>query len=490
MKKINLILAVAGMAGVTILGTTSCDDKLNALPSQEVVYENLIYDSNSAEVALNGVYYSYALCSEDYNGIKCAGNPMYTDILPSFFAGTMTSDNWWGEMLEPGASSDENVNYLWTTIYNRFVSSNYVIEATEKLDSKIFKGNRKNEIIAEARTIRAIGHYNALLYFGYSWDIDSPYGAVLRDKVMSVSAIPAGRASVMDTYNSILADLDYAIENASDNCSNYRFSKWFAEGFKAKVLLHRGQEGDYAEAARLCSDIIENGPYELEGNTMDIYRTLGLDSKEIIFAIKPKPEQATVMDGFYTYSNDMFNLTPAVAALYARTDTRKADAAMSQDTVDAATVVMADGLALYLRHYTMEQIDNCDVNAISETMVEMRLSEIYLLCAEALLRQNMVDEALPLIKDVEMHAGVTDFTAFDAISSTDGAMEELFKEFVRNFVGESGIDAAVMLRFPKNLVQTVSSKFETEEYYILPIPTEEFDANSGLDRIKDQNPGY
>lgn len=490
MKKINRILAIAGFAGAAVLGTTSCEDKLNALPSQEVVYENLIYDSNSAEVALNGVYYSYALCSEDYNGVKCAGNPMYTEILPSYFAGTLTSDNWWGEMLEPGASSDDNVNYLWTTIYNRFVSSNYVIEGVEGVDSKLFSGNRKNEIIAEARTIRAIGHYNALLYFGYSWDINSQYGAILRDKVMSVSNVPAGRATVKETYNSILADLDFAIANASDNCSNYRFSKWFAEGMKAKVLLHRGQEGDYAEAAKLCKDIIDNGPYELEGNTMDIYRTKGLKSKEIIFAIKPKTEQSTVMEGYYTYSNDMFNLIPAVAGLYADTDTRKADIEQEQEVVDNAMVVMSDGLALNLRHYTLDQIDNYDLDEVAETMVEMRLSEIYLMYAEALIRLNKVSEAMPFVKEVEMHAGVTDFTSFDAIDSADAAMAELFNEFIRNFVCESGVDAAVMLRFPKNLVQTVSSKFEKEEYYILPIPTEEFDANSGLDRIADQNPGY
>lgn len=43
-----------------ILSQMSCDDQLNALPTQSKVEGNVIVDQKSAEVALNGVYYCFS----------------------------------------------------------------------------------------------------------------------------------------------------------------------------------------------------------------------------------------------------------------------------------------------------------------------------------------------------------------------------------------------------------------------------------------------
>ena len=50
-----------------IISQMSCDDQLNALPTQSKVVGNVIVDQKSAEVALNGVYYRFAQGGDDRN---------------------------------------------------------------------------------------------------------------------------------------------------------------------------------------------------------------------------------------------------------------------------------------------------------------------------------------------------------------------------------------------------------------------------------------
>ena len=45
---------------LSIISQTSCEDQLNALPTQSKVEGNVIVDQASAEIALNGVYYRFA----------------------------------------------------------------------------------------------------------------------------------------------------------------------------------------------------------------------------------------------------------------------------------------------------------------------------------------------------------------------------------------------------------------------------------------------
>lgn len=146
-----------------------------------------------------------------------------------------------------------------------------------------------------------MSHSNLLRYFGYSWDLDSPYGVILRTAPSTVSNIAAPRASVKDSYDCILEDCDYAIANGPDANPNYYTNKWVAKGLKARVLMMRGSGDDYQKAAELCADIINNGPYEFEENTTDIFHVKGLNSKEVMFGIKPKPNQTSVQRSYYAF---------------------------------------------------------------------------------------------------------------------------------------------------------------------------------------------
>jgi hypothetical protein len=142
-----------------------------------------------------------------------------------------------------------------------------------------------------------------------------------------------------------------------------------------------------------------------------------------------------------------------------------------------------------LKHYTMA--GRFTSNTAGETCYEMRLSEAYMLEAEGILRSTGdVAQAKALVKTVEQAAGVTDFTELDAISTKDELLKEIFKEGLRNFHTEAGIELSYMLRFPEDWVKEIHSQYSERAFFILPIPDSEFDAYPALSKSTDQNPEF
>ena len=481
MKKIQYISLMTVLMAMTA-AFSSCDKQLSAVPGQSKVYGNLIVDASSAEVALNGAYYSYALCGPDMFTIESAGNPIYSEILPATFGG-MVYDEDNGYLITHGESAGPYIAPLWETYYKQLAAANYVISAASDADDKLFNGNRKKEIIAEAKTLRAMIHTTIFKLFGYTWDVNSKFGIILRTSETGISNVNAPRSTVKDTYDAILKDLDDAIADAAESRPNYYVNKNVAKLAKARVLMMRGEGNDYAEAASLCREIINDGTYALEEHTSDVFHKLGLDSKEVIFGIKPKPGQSSVRMTYHRYETwNQFWLNDNLVALFAESDTRRSEImAYDDDSYNQGYIP--------LKHYTMA--GRFTSNTAGETCYEMRLSEAYMLEAEGILRSTGdVAQAKALVKTVEQAAGVTDFTELDAISTKDELLKEIFKEGLRNFHTEAGIELSYMLRFPEDWVKEIHSQYSERAFYILPIPDSEFDANSALSKSTDQNPEF
>lgn len=74
------------------------------------------------------------------------------------------------------------------------------------LPTSMFEGERKAEIIAEAKIMRAYGHYHLLRYFTQFYDTKSEYGALLRDEFVTTTNIAQSRDNVANTYKLILEE--------------------------------------------------------------------------------------------------------------------------------------------------------------------------------------------------------------------------------------------------------------------------------------------
>lgn len=503
MKK-NIYLIIGGLLGATLL-TASCDDKLSELPTQSKVEGNLVVDQKSAKAALNGIYYRHALCGTDYYDVLSTKCCSQYEIYPANIAGIITYYQGAYQLETHGGNYYYSYTNgtLWSAFYSQLTTANSVIKEVGEAPDSWFTGNTKQEILGEAHFMRALIHYNLLRHFGYYWDINSPYGCILRTEPSNTSNLPKARSSVKETYEQILEDLDYAIASIKEENPNYYANIWVAKGQKARVLMMRGEGQDYADAAALTQEIIQNGPYELEENVTDIFHSKGLNSKEVMFGIQPKSNQTNVYEAYYYRGSSQWYPTEKFMALFEH-DPRKArlfkTEVQSLPTVnylydDAGNyigyeIVYVDTeVTTICKHFSPENIAASD---IEESQYQMRLTEMYLLRAEALLRSQGtagIAEAKTLLRTVLAHAGYTDFSMLDAATDIESMMKLIFEEDLRNLFCESGRELELMLRFPKKTVTAFNPEYEKEGMSIFAIPSDEFKYNNLLPKSM-QNPGY
>lgn len=463
MKRYSIYLILILIAAVL----ASCENQLNALPGQSKVEGNVIVDQKSAEVALNGVYYCFADGGDD-RGTASAMWANGHEIIPANLAGYITYPHGGSDLDENTkiGADDYSVSNLWYTNYKIINAANGVIKQIAVVSDDEFVGNRKTEIIAEARLMRAYGHYNLLRYFAQFYDLNSNYGVMLRKEFVTATNIAQTRSSVKASYDFILEDLDFAITNTPLENKNIYANQWIAKGMKARALMMRGAAGDYAEVIRLVQDIIEHGPYELEDDVQDIFKTKGLSSKEIMLGVEPMPNQVNRYDA-YAYRNEPGYIPTHSDSLLYENDPRI--------NWILGSIGEEDGITKYLG----DKVEVC---------YAMRLTEMYLLKAEAIVRSGgELNDAKDLLKEVMGHAGITDFTALSAISDRDELLFEVYHETARNLMLEDGIEWSALLRLPMDKILKVKPAIIEKNYIILPIPAEEFDKNPV---IGDQNPGY
>ncbi len=517
MKLKNILILGSLVTSISL--TTSCDDQLSALPTQSKVDGNVVVDQKSALAALNGIYYRYAQCGVDnYNILSTQCANIY-EIYPANVAGIITY--YQGPfMFETHGNLYYSYysSYIWNPYYETMSTINSVIKQVGDAPASWFSDNIQTEILAEAHCMRAMVNYDLLRYFGYFWDINSRYGNILRSEPSTSKNLSIPRSNVKDTYKQILEDLEYAITNGKEESENYNANVWVAKGQKVRILMMRGEEGDYESAAALAQDIIDNSPYELEAHTTNIFHTKGLGSKEVMFGIKPQTksgQQTAVMEAYYYRGTPQWNYTSTFEQLF-ENDPRK-DELIGH--VEAQTIVYdyddngnymgyhweTVKMGVVCKHFPMHSII---ANEVEESQYMMRLGEMYMLCAEALVRANGnagLSKAKDLVRTVMERAGITDFTELDAVNDEHSFMQVYFNEYLKNFFCESGREWDIMFRMPKDIVYAFNPEYYQTIYddegkfvsigepnfgmSIFGLPSDEFKNNYSL-TTEDQNPGY
>lgn len=461
-----------------IAPTLSCNKQLDALPKNAKVDVTAIVDEKTAQIALNGVYYRLANVTSDN-------------------VTNWTSHQVWNGMLNGnlgyglGAVQDEmndNVQssyapLVWNENYLILNAANGVINGINAVNDNAFTGNRKKELLSEARFLRAYAHFKLLFYFAEWFKPESPYGVLLRDELSTLSNIAKKRSTVAESYQFILDDLDYAIENGPETNPNYYASKWAAMALKMRVLISRGQQNDYADVAALGNTIIQQGPYALESSLKDLFYVKGLNSQEVILGIKPQPNQEAF---YYILSRAYYPIQSSFyVAKKAFKDLLENDPRGDWMIGPATPYQAYSPNTVYFTKYIAY---GSPTSQLTETSYAFRLSEVYLLTAEAIIRSGgSLDDAKALIKTVMEKAGVTDFSAVDNAATPDALLLQNYYEIERNLTGEDGIEWMALLRLPFNTVKQLKPTITDQKQYIFPIPTDEFQQNPA---IGDQNPGY
>ena len=460
-----------------IVASYACKKELGTLPKNAKVDANTILDPGTAQIALNGAYYRFANATVTKTGWQDH------EIRPAMLAGYL---GMYSSILpeEENRNDRTGISY-WTEAYVLLNATNGVIKGVNALSDAQFTGSRKKEIIAEARFLRAYSHFKLLTFYGEWYKPESELGALLRDELSTLSNIPKKRSTVKESYDYILADLDEVIANGPTTAPTHYATKWAGMALKMRVLMCRGLTADYSTIISLANLLIQESPYKLEAIAEDVFHKNGLSSKEVILGIKPQANQERE-----TYSRSA-QYWPGASSLYVAKGPLKN--IYANDPRESWMIGSARPRAGYF-FFTKYMKEGGVSSALTESYYALRLTEVYLLKAEAIVRSGgSLTDAKAVVHEIQSKSGITalanntSYLAVESANTPATLLVEIFNETVKSLIAEDGMEWLAMLRLPFDTIKSLKPTITNQAKYILPVPKDEFLYNP---IFGEQNPGY
>ena len=392
---------------------------------------------------------------------------------------------------QTGLSSDEFVNYdnttggidlafnnltpengivlgTWSTCYKYIYQANAIIEGLE-ISTGVTQGT-KQRLTGEAKFIRAFCNFYLINLFG-----DVP---IIRSTDYRSNSNKK-RDPQQDVYNFIIEDLksaasllseEYVGGSNSSSSERVRPNKWTATALLARVYLHIGNWSEAElESTRI---ILANSTYSLLPNLSTVFLK---NSREAIWQLMATAPLRNSYPGsllILTGTPSAVSLRPEFVNSFQNIDNRK------QSWTNSITV----GSQTYFFPFKYKVGQNS--TSITEYTMIFRLSEQYLIRAEARARQNKFIEANSDLNTIRTRAGLTSLS----LSSLPELLDSINNERKFELFTELGDRWLTLKR--TNTANTVlpivkgSNWNTTDQLY--PIPQTEILRNPNLT----QNAGY
>jgi hypothetical protein len=488
MKKITIILTVLGAMLIT-----SCEDFLDVTPSNLANSETSITNAADAKVAINGLMRK--MTSSSYYGRDFV---IYGDAKGGDFA--IRSQ---GRGLDYFYSFNHSATSgsgsgLWSQIYHNILQANNLITNIKKMEDAGTGTATLSDYKAQAMTARALMYFDLLRLYGKPYNMDkTSFGVPLVLEPLDASAQPT-RASVEAVYTQILKDLTDAAPFLSKNKVNGYLNYYANKAVEARVQLYMG---NYTAALAAAEDVITSGKYSLYSNTAWVGSWAAPFGAESILELAIYPAEADLTTSSLGYYLLRLAKVTGASGWFMASDywiTR-----MSQDPTDIRWGIMdydessttRFGSSLKYVGGTAMLGDKASRSAVNIKVI--RLSEMYLLAAEAALSLPTPDKAKAVTYLNEIRKRAPALAPADETTVTvDMIMDEKSKEFFaeghRFFdmirlnktieFNDEFITPAVIIPHREKIIDRTF--FKT----ILPISQNEMDANPPI--AAQQNPGY
>lgn len=489
MKRIYIILTVLGLVLFT-----SCEDFLDVKPSNYAAAETSIMNDADAKVAINGLmrkmtdynYYgrNFMIYGDAKGGdfaIRSQGRGL--DALYSF---------------NHSATSNSYSGY-WSQIYHCILQANNLILNIKKIEDGGNGTPTLSQYKGMALTARALMYFDLVRLYGKPYNMDkASYGVPLVLEPLDASAQPT-RASVENVYTQILLDLADAAPLLSKNIVKGYFNYYANKAIQARVMLYMG---NYTGALAAAEEVITSVKYSLYANDKWVSSwSTQFGSESILeFAIYPAEADLTTSSlGYY-----LLRLGKVTGAMGWFMASDYFIARLGQDPTDVRWGIMDWDESSNTRFgsclkYTGVDLkgDKTPASASAVNIKAIRLSEMYLLAAEAALNLPTPDKikAATYLNAIRKRSPAL-APATDATVTMDMILDERSKELFME--GQRFFD---MIRLNKTIefndefispavVITHRTKTIDRNFYkiVLPISQTEMDANPAI--ASQQNPGY
>ena len=323
----------------------------------------------------------------------------------SWLSGNPADDNGIDVFASPLLPGNGYPTSCWNNCYNVILRCNIVIDRIDKIS--FASAQVKAQYTGEAKFLRALMYFWLARVFGGYSSGGQLLGVAKVDKEISPDqAYQVTRAPLQDIYDLIVADLSYAEQNlpASYGAGDKgRVTKWGAKGLLCKVYmtmagypLNKGA-ASYTLAIQKAQDVINNSGAALVASYKDLFDVSKKNSVESLFEVQYKKGSPNGATGS-PWNNDFAprfsdkevvlvgdkggNNAPTgdMSAAYEYGDPRKY-VSMRDFWINAKTgAKMNDRYVCKYYDVATSGSDN------GNNWIELRLADIYLLYAEALVR--------------------------------------------------------------------------------------------------------
>lgn len=475
----------------------ACEKFLDEKPQSDLTKENTqtqeqvsAYSSVSdAKSELNGVY---ALFKADiYEG-------------NAFYIGDCMSDNCYiggdgvsEEQLDNLTVSATNsvIATSWSQFYAIVGSATNVIENVKLMDSSLIDDATRAQIIADAKFARAWVLFDIIKYWG-----DAPLTLQLIPSI-TVDNIDKwypimypSRTSEEEIYAQIISDLDEnTIKNLPSKSSGaFCGTQGAAYGLLAKVYATMGKksERDYSKVVDMCDNVIKQG-YRLVPDFESLWTVDGKFSSESIFEMYFSDAAEQHNWAYWVLLTDVSGdvvvswrryCTPT-QDLVAKFDKEKDVRYKSSIYWTAVPYDTYWPAKNYPLAYKIRQKES--------DIILLRLADILLLKAEALVELNRPKEALMIVNDIRNRAGLSGLSLSLSVAEARLAVENE-RQLELLFEGQRWWDLIRNERMEEvmKLVHDKNGNLRFSEIPAwrakLPIPQAQIDINERLT----QNIGY
>lgn len=485
MKAINIFVTVLIFLGVTACG----EDFLDVKPSNSGDASSSIQTPDDARVIMNGLLSN--MRSSAYYGRNFI---MYANAK----GGDLTIFSQ-GRGLDGLYSFNHSVTTgsysgFWDHIYHCILQANSILSSIQKLEAEGVVADF-DDIKGQALTARAMMYFDLVRLYGEPFTEDkSAWGVPNIIEPLDASAQPL-RATVEENYQQILSDLQTAAPLISKSITNGYLNYYANMALQAKVNLYMG---NHAQALTAAEEIINSGEYELYSNEDWVDSWTRQYGSESIFELAILPTEGdlgTSSLGFYLRRKA--HGSSSAAGWFMASDYFLDR--LGEDPTDVRWGVMSydevseDHLgASYKYSGSVDLVGDGKSTGTAVNIKVIRLSEIYLIAAEAALESDKVLAAEYLNAIRQRSPGLEPATentiSIDMI--LDERSKELFTEGHR-FFDMMRLDEPIT--YNDDLADVpVAHRDKTidRNFYktLLPISQAEINANPAIG--DQQNPGY
>lgn len=402
------------------------------------------------------------------------------------------------------------VNYRTINRVNRLIAGSELAAVEEGEEAELA------DIVAQARTIRALAYLNLLSYFSPDMSDDNALGVMLFTEVPTVNDLYA-RSTNGECFALIESDLDYAFANLNPSNTFIYPTKSLVESIKARMYAYRK---DYPRAKTFASNVINNygltltqsTPFDIANfysytNVTNPYRkiwvdfpggTVPADRFENIYSLQSLKGRTDF--GFEPASLYYFNTTSLTGSpiwgmslkLYDRL-TQMPDDVRQYAFVDKSSDLSQNAVMI-------DKYPGVGGGALRNNLKLFRLSEMYFIMAEAAASAGQTGEVANWLNAVQVARSTTGTAAMPTYGSVTDAWGAILDERRKELsfeghryidikrlgaLGNRSIDRSDFDDEQTGMPLTISN---TDYRFTLPIPLDEISANPNL--ATQQNPGY